>query len=112
MKRAGQLSIIAVTLAAAMGAAAQQIEISSPSIGTVVVTAPRINGTATPASGTQAARNRANARGGTGVDLGIQRRADGFSAARDVAIRPEPSGNGLNGCSSGSLRSYFILLTS
>jgi len=61
-------AIAAVSAAAATGSFAQNIEITSPSVGTVVVTPPPINGAS--AQGNLTA-------GRTGVDLGVQRRPDG-----------------------------------
>ncbi|HZQ62436.1 MAG TPA: hypothetical protein VFC24_13860 [Casimicrobiaceae bacterium] len=71
MRTSSGLALAALALAMTGAAAAQRIEISSPSIGTVVVTPPVINDNATRTGA------RASARGRTGVDLGVKRRADG-----------------------------------
>lgn len=108
MRTSSGLAITALALALTSAAAAQQIEISSPSIGTVVVTPRTIPDTA-PRTVT-----RANGRGRTGVDLGIRRRADGSlydpldpaqnpaaaTGASDVDANPGAA-NALNGSSKG-----------
>ena len=67
---------IVIALAAVSSAAsAQRIEISSDSIGTVVVTPPAMSSGSAVSPIVNDAGNRN--RGRTGVDLGVQRRRDG-----------------------------------
>jgi hypothetical protein len=76
-------SAMAIGLAFSVGAAAQTIEISSPTLGSVVVTPPAIQGTMGGDPGVGAARNvrersvGEDARRGNGIDLGVRRRSDG-----------------------------------
>jgi len=82
MKREACVSAIAIALGCSVGAAAQTIEISSASLGTIVVTPPPINakGGSSPATVPRSARARAvtaTGAGRTGVDLGVRRRHDG-----------------------------------
>jgi hypothetical protein len=67
-------SLLALTALAAAGAGAQRIEISSESLGSVVVEP--IGGTA-GAPTVPAPASRTSGERGTGVDLGIRRNADG-----------------------------------
>ena len=83
MKALSRLTLTAVSLAMAGTVAAQRIEISSPSLGTVVVTPTAVND-----RGTRSVA-RTNAPRRTGVDLGIKRRADGsLYDALDPAQNP------------------------
>jgi len=75
MNRATSMSIVIALAAASTAASAQRIEISSDSIGTVVVTPPAMSSgsAASPSVNDAGDRNR----GRSGVDLGVQRRRDG-----------------------------------
>ncbi len=97
-------SAMAIGLALSVGAAAQSIEISSPTLGSVVVTPPAIQGTlgGDPAvAETRNVRERsvgADARRGNGVDLGVRRRSDGSlydpldPTQNPATASPRPSG--------------------
>ena len=108
MHRTVVLCLFAGALGVAATASAQPIEISSQSIGTVVVTPPPINPT-----GPRPAAARAGRGNGNGVDLGIRRNRDGSLydpldrgqnpaaaptsdlAAANAQSNPQPNGNGV-----------------
>lgn len=86
MKTAARIAIL-LPLVVCGGASAQRIEISSESIGTVVVTPPAVERSGNAARTATVPRARNSQR--TGVDLGIQRRRDGsLYDALDPAQNP------------------------
>lgn len=107
MKALGSLILAAAAFAITGSVAAQRIEISSPSIGTVVVTPP-----ATGDAATRTGARTTNARGRSGVDLGIQRRADGSlydpldpsqnAAAATASTTASPRGSTAGGPAAGA----------
>ena len=97
---------IAATLGATLGmvptAAAQRIEITSQSIGTVVMTPPPINPNG-PAPAATAPTGRGN-----GVDLGIRRNRDGslydaLDPAQNPAAAPAPDAAAANAQANGNV---------